>query len=150
MNGARPRSRDPYLSARFAVQVKFEGETIAGFSEVTGLQVEIEIEEYREGGRNDYVHQFAGKVRYPARLVLKHGFVDNRVLWNWQKSIMDGKVQRQNLSIVLLDESNDKVKAKWNIQEAYPVKWTGPDFRANTAEAALETLELVHRGFTRD
>ncbi|BFU95606.1 MAG: phage tail protein [Nitrospira sp.] len=148
MNGVRSRSKDPYLSSRFAVQIKLEGEPIAGFSEVTGLQVEVELEEYREGGQNDHVHQFAGKVRYPARLVLKHGFVDSRALWDWQNEIIQGRVQRKNLSIVLHD-SEGNARATWEVKKACPVKWSGPDFRANSAEVALETLELVHQGFAR-
>jgi len=148
MNGTRPRSKDPHLSSRFAVKVELEGEAIAGFSEVSGLQVEVEVEEYREGGHNDYIHQFAGKVRYPTRLVLKHGFVDSRALWDWQCKIVQGQVQRKNVSIVLHDYEGNP-KATWNVKEAYPVKWSGPDFRANAAEVAIEALELVHRGFTR-
>lgn len=148
MNDTRLRNKDPYLSSRFAVQVRLEGEPIAGFSEVTGLQVEVEVEEYREGGRNDHVHQFAGKVRYPTRLVLKHGFIDSRALWEWQNKSIQGQVERKNLSLVLHDREGT-ARATWEVKEAYPVKWSGPDFRANAAEVALETLELVHRGFSR-
>ena len=146
MNDVRPRNKDPYLSARFAVE--FDGTIVAGFSEVNGLQVEVEVEEYREGGLNGHVHHFAGKVRYPARLVLKHGFADSRALWDWQSDIVKGQVRRKNVSIVLRDGDGGE-KARWNVVEAYPVKWSGPDFRANASEVALETLELVHRGFSR-
>ncbi len=146
MKAVRPRSQDPYISARFAVE--FDGKIVAGFSEVTGLQVEIDVEEYREGGLNGYIHRFAGKARYPARLVLKHGFFDSREMWKWQNGIIEGNMQRKNVSIVLHNDQGDE-KARWNIKKAYPVKWSGPDFRAQAAEIALETLELVHNGFTR-
>lgn len=146
MKAARPRKEDPYLSARFAVEL--DGQIVAGFSEVNGLQVEVEVEEYREGGLNERVHHFAGKVRYPARLVLKHGFADNRTIWDWQSKIIEGQILRKNVSIVLHDDHGSE-KARWNISQAYPVKWSGPDFRANAAEVAVETLELVHQGFAR-
>lgn len=146
MNTGRSRSKDPYLSARFAIE--FDGTIVAGFSEVMGLQVEIEVEEYREGGLNDHVHHFAGKTRYPARLVLKHGVADSRALWDWQNKIITGPAQYKNLSIVLQDETGTE-KARWNVEKAYPVKWSGPEFRAHAAEIAMETLELVHDGFTR-
>lgn len=142
----RARNADPYLSARFAVEI--DGRIIAGFSEVNGLQVEIESEEYREGGLNEYVHHFSGKVRYPARIVLKHGFADNRTIWDWQSKVMQGQVQRKNVSIILQDEQGSE-KARWNVAQALPVKWSGPDFRAATADVAVETLELVHCGFSR-
>jgi phage tail-like protein len=140
------RSKDPYLSIRFAVEL--DGTIVAGFTEVTGLQVEIEVEEYREGGLNGHVHHFAGKTRYPARLILKHGFADSRALWDWQNKIMTGPIKHKNISIVLQDEAGTE-KARWNVEKAYPVKWSGPDFRAHAAEIAMETLELVHDGFTR-
>ncbi|MGE0642610.1 MAG: phage tail protein [Nitrospira sp.] len=143
---ARTRNADPYLAARFTVEI--DGRIIAGFSEVNGLQVEIESEEYQEGGLNDYVHHFSGKVRYPSRIVLKRGFADNRAIWDWQSKVMQGQVQRKNVSIILQDEQGSE-KARWNVAQALPVKWSGPDFRASAAEVAVETLELVHCGFSR-
>jgi phage tail-like protein len=142
----RERPKDPYLSSRFVVEI--EGIDIAGFSEVTGLQVEVEVEEYREGGLNDQTRHFSGRVRYPARLVLKHGFGDSRVLWDWHKNVAEGRVQPKNLSIILHDAQGNE-RARWNVTKAYPVKWAGPDFKGNASEIAVETLELVHRGFTR-
>lgn len=146
MKAVEPRSQDPYFSTCFAV--KFDKQIVAGFSEVTGLQVEIEVEEYREGGLNGYIHRFAGKARYPARLVLKHGFFNSREMWKWQNDIIEGNIQRKNISIVLHDAQGNKL-AQWDFEKAYPVKWSGPDFRAHAAEIAMETLELVHDGFTR-
>jgi len=140
------RKKDPYLSFLFGVEVG--GSTIGGFSEVTGLQVEIEVEEYREGGLNEYVHRFAGKTRYPSHLVLKHGLVDSTNLWDWQSQVAQGKAERRNLSIILHDSEGGE-KYRWNFKEAYPVRWSGPDFKAGAAEVALETLELAHNGFAK-
>lgn len=138
--GAR---NDPYLGFRFVVELG--GEIVAGFSEVTGLQVEVEVHEYREGGVNAYVHKLAGPTRYPSNLVLKHGITDNRELWQWHQDVTRGKFKRKNGSIVLLSPTGDEVW-RWNFEGAYPVRWNGPDLRGNTAEVAVETLELAHRG----
>ena len=67
---------DPYLGFKFLVEI--EGLVVGGFSEVTGLQVETEVETYREGGLNEYVHKLAGPTRYPSNLVLKHGMTESR------------------------------------------------------------------------
>jgi phage tail-like protein len=137
------RRSDPYLSFNFLVEI--EGLVVGGFSEVSGLQVEVEIESYREGGLNEYVHMLAGPTRYPANLILKHGLTDSDVLWNWHRSVTRGTIRRKNGSIVLLDYAGEE-KWRWNFVEAYPIRWSGPDLRAGAAEVAVETLELVHRG----
>jgi phage tail-like protein len=118
---------------------------VAGFSEVTGLQVETEVQDYREGGLNDFMHKLAGPTRYPSNLVLKHGITAKRELWKWHQDVAHGKVERKNGSIVLLDAAGEEMW-RWNFEGAYPVRWNGPDLRANTAEVAVETLEMVHRG----
>jgi phage tail-like protein len=141
----RSEADNPYLGFNFWVE--FEDILVAGFSEVSGLQVEIETEDYREGGENEFIHKFAGPVRYPANLVLKRGLMDATVLWDWQQEIAQGIITRQNGSIVLMNSAGEE-RWRWNFKAAYPVKWSGPDLRGNAAEVAIETLELVHRGLT--
>ena len=76
--GAR---HDPY--GAFSFLVEFDGLVAGGFSEASGLQVVVELHDYREGGRNDYIHRLAGPARYPQNLVLKRGLTDNDTLWAW-------------------------------------------------------------------
>jgi len=137
---------DPYLA--FQYQVEIESVTVGGFSEVTGLQVETEIQEYREGGLNEYMHRLAGPTRYPSNLILKRGLTDVDILIRWHQQVTQGTIKRFNGSIVLLDISGQE-RWRWNFLQAYPVKWTGPTLRANAAEVALETLELAHNGIQK-
>ena len=137
---------DPYLA--FQYQVEIESVTVGGFSEVTGLQVETEIKEYREGGLNEYMHRLAGPTRYPSNLILKRGLTDVDILIRWHQQVTQGAVKRFNGSIVLLDISGQE-RWRWNFLQAYPVKWIGPNLRANATEVALETLELAHNGFQK-
>lgn len=134
---------DPYLGFRFVVEL--DGVIVAGFSEVTGLQVEVEVQEYREGGLNSFMHKLAGPARYPSNLVLKHGITKSRELWQWHQEVASGSFKRKNGSIILLNSTADEVW-RWNFEGAYPVRWNGPDLRGNASEVAVETLELVHRG----
>ena len=136
------RRKDPYLSFNFIVEIG--GLLVGGFTEVTGLQAEVEVQDYREGGRNDYIHKFAGPVRYPSNLVLKRGLTDIK-LWEWYQEITQGTILRKNGSIKLLDIDGEE-RWRWNFVKAYPVRWTWPELRAGTAEVAVETLELVHCG----
>ncbi|MBW2057781.1 MAG: phage tail protein [Deltaproteobacteria bacterium] len=137
---------DPYLAFNFLVEI--DGVVAGGFSEVTGLEVEVEVHDYREGGVNGYVHRLAGPARYPSNLVLKHGMTDVDALWKWHQEVTQGTIQRKNGSIVLLDAAGEE-KWRWNFVQAYPVKWTGPELRATSAVVAVETVELVHRGIAK-
>ena len=137
---------DPYMSFNFLVEI--EGLLVGGFSEVQGLQVETEVKDYREGGRNEYIHKLAGPTRYPSNLTLKHGLIDLETLWSWHQDVVQGKIERRNGSIYLLD--NQRLPGMWwDFKEAYPVKWSGPDFNATSGNVATETVELVHRGISK-
>lgn len=138
--------KDPFLGFNFAVEI--EGMVAGGFSEVSGLQSEIEVKEYREGGVNEYTHKRAGPVKYSSNIVLKRGVTDARALWDWYSKVMQGKIERQNVSILLLDSTGQE-KLRWNFEKAYPVKWVGPDLRGNSNEVAVETLELAHSGLSK-
>jgi phage tail-like protein len=137
---------DPYMAFNFLVEI--EGLIVGGFSEVSGLQVETVVETYREGGLNEYEHKLAGATRYPSNLILKHGLTDIESLWSWHQDVVRGQIERKNGTIYLLDRQ--RLPAMWwDFLEAYPVKWTGPDLRAETNTVAVESVELVHRGISK-
>jgi phage tail-like protein len=136
---------DPYQSSNFILEI--EGLLVGGFTECTGLQIEIEGYEYQEGGQNDFVHRFAGASRHPP-LVLKHGLSPIDGLWGWHQDVAAGQIQRRNGTIYLLNQSQSPV-VWWHFREAIPLKWTGPDLRADSAAVAFERIELAHRGITR-
>lgn len=136
---------DPYTGFVFKVEV--EGLLVGGFSEVSGLQAEVETETYREGGENEYVHKLVKGTTYP-NLVLKRGITDSDLLWRWHRNVVNGKIERRNCRIILLDCQGNE-KWHWLCQDAFPVKWNGPDFKADTSSVAIETLELVHNGIQK-
>ena len=136
---------DPYQVFNFLVEI--EGILAGGFSECSGLQVETETIDYREGGLNDYVHRFAGPTKYPP-LTLKHGMTQIDGLWSWHQEVVTGKITRRNGTIYLLDKQRLPVMW-WDFKEAFPVKWSGPDLNANSGNVAIESVELAHRGLSR-
>ena len=144
--GSLGNRQDPYAAFNFLVEI--EGLVIAGFSDVSGLQIETVLESYREGGLNEYEHKLAGPTRYPSNLVLKHGLTASDTLWSWHQDVTRGVIKRKNGSIYLLDQQQQTVLA-WNFKGAYPVKWSGPDFKADSNNVAVETVELVHQGISR-
>ena len=112
---------DPYQSNNFIVEI--EGLLVGGFSDCTGLQVEVEAQEYREGGQNDFLHRFAGATRHPP-LVLKHGISPIDGLWGWHQDVVSGAIQRRNGTIYLLNQAQIPV-LWWNFREAHSaqVEW---------------------------
>jgi phage tail-like protein len=136
---------DPYQGCNFVVEI--EGLLVGGFSECSGLEVETEIAEYHEGGVNDYVHRFAGAVKLPPPLVLRHGITSGDGLWRWYQMTAAGQVVRRNGTIFLLDSARAAV-VQWDFRDAFPYKWTGPELRAEAASIAFESVELAHRGLS--
>src|SRR5262245_36719424 len=138
--------RDPYTTFRFKVEI--DGVVEAGFAECSGLQLETEVGEVREGGLNDFAHRLPKGFKH-VNLTLKHGLTDSTALWDWHKSVIAGgsqKVQRKMVHVVLFDTGGSE-RWRWSFRDAYPVKWSGPDLKADASAAAIETLELAHNGF---
>ena len=136
---------DPYVSFRFLVEI--QGLIVGGFSEVSGLQADTETEDIQEGGVNDYVHKLPKVTKYP-NITLKRGITDSDVLWSWHRDVVNGKIERRTGYVILLDSEGNE-KWRWTFEDAYPVKWTGPDFKADNSAVSIEALELVHRGLGR-
>lgn len=137
--------KDPYLSFRFNVTI--EGGVVAGFNEVSGLSFETEVEKFREGGFNTHERHLVGPTKCPDRLILKRGLSSNE-LWIWYKDVLAGQLARkEQLTITLRDYSGTDVhELEWVFVQVCPVKWTGPQFKAGSAEVAFETIELIHKG----
>ena len=134
-----------YATHRFLVEV--QGITEGVFIECSGLEAEIEIFDWQEGGWNGQVHRFPGRAKTAPNLVLKRGIATD-TLWQWYRQVTQGQIQRKNLSIIVYGY-DENPQLRWNFTGALPVKWTGPTFKADAAEVAVESLELIHQGFER-
>lgn len=134
---------DPFASFNFLVEI--EGVTEAGFSECTGFDQETEVIEYREGHEDITVRKIPGLKKF-SNVTLKRGLTNDKSLWDWRKKVMDGDIERQNVSIILMDEQRNE-KVRWNLLNAWPSKWTGPELKATANEMAVETCEFCHEGY---
>ena len=139
--------RDPYLSCFFLVEV--QGLIVGGFSDLTGLQAELETEDYQEGGVNGFARKLPKSTRYP-NLVLKRGLLDSDILWKWFDEASQGKIQRKTINVFVQDHAGRRMSPEWRFIQAYPVKWAGPDFKADAAQIAIESVEFVHEGIRRE
>jgi phage tail-like protein len=131
---------DPYRSFNFLVEI--DGIAQAGFQECGGLDVTTDPIDYREGNEANHVRKLPG-LNKVSPITLKRGLTDSGDLWNWRNTVIEGKTERRNGSIVLLDEKGQE-KLRWNFANAWPSKWTGPAFNSTGNTVAIESLELTH------
>jgi len=137
---------DPYRGFNFLVEI--DGITQAGFQEVSGLDASTPSVDYRQG---DFGTRGASKlpgINTYSAISLKRGITDAKELWDWRQTVIDGKTERKNGSIVLLDEKGTE-KIRWNFSAAWPSKWTRPAFNATSGTVAVESLELTHEEVKR-
>jgi phage tail-like protein len=133
---------DPYSGFNFLVEV--DGVTTAGFSEVSGITIETDPIEYRNGDEDITVRKLPGLQKY-GNITLKRGFTPDDALWEWRKTVIDGRTERHSGSITLLNEARE-ASIRWTFREAWPRKLDGPSLNAKNNEVAIETLELVVEG----
>jgi phage tail-like protein len=131
---------DPYRGFNFLVEI--DGITQAGFQEVSGLDASTDPVDYREGTDPNHVRKLPGLNKY-SPITLKRGITDSDELWKWRQTVIDGKAERKNGSIVLTDETGAE-KIRWNFSNGWPTKWTGPSFNATSTAVAVETMEITH------
>lgn len=136
------------------------------FSQVDGLDAELKIEDYEEGGLNTDVHRFASRAAY-GKLTFRRGMTPNPDLWDWYYSVLHGNspIIRKSGLILLADRAGlvsggvslpiavplaDKMPiAAWTFRGALPSKLTGPALNAKNNEIAIEAMEISHQGLER-
>ena len=141
-----PRN-DPYRNFRYRVEI--EGITQAGFNECTFGDTSIEAVEYREGTDPTHPRKLSGQTKY-GNVTLKWGITDSTELYDWCRLVVDlGALDnRRNIAITLVDEAGSD-KSRWELEEAWPMKYDPTDFNAKGNDVAIETLEIVAESFQR-
>jgi phage tail-like protein len=123
------------------------------FQEVTGLEVELDIVDHLEGGRNDGVIRQVGRAKY-VPLVLKRGMFTsaqgrlNGELWHWLQSIAAGTrpVPRYDGIVEVYGRNTGQVVATWQFERGVPARLRGPELNGRTGEIAIEELHIAHEG----
>lgn len=139
---------DPYPSQAFLVRITgvVEGEELtAGFSEVTGLEAEVDVIQYRTGNEKQRTpRKIPGLVRYP-NVVLKRGVTGDLGLWRWIQEAVEGVPTRVDGTIELMNEERETVLV-WRFRRGWPCRYRGPHLAAEGNAIAIETLEICHEG----
>lgn len=134
-----------YPLPKFHFRVEWGGAKI-GFSEVSGLSVETEVAEYRDGNSPEF-----HKIKMPGmqkfgNITLKRGiFQGDNDFFKWWKTVALNTIERRDVTISLLNENHEPV-AVWKIKNAWPSKVQSTDLKSDDNGVAIETIELVHEG----
>jgi phage tail-like protein len=134
-----------YPLPKFHFRVEWGGAKI-GFSEVSGLSVETDVVEYRDGSSPEF-----HKIKMPGmqkfgNITMKRGiFQGDNDFFKWWNTVALNKIERRDVTISLLNESHEPVVV-WKVKNAWPSKVQSTDLKSDDNGVAIETIELVHEG----
>ena len=137
---------DPYRADNFRLEI--QGEVEGYFTDCSGLGARVQALQFREGGSGRLVHRLPGRVEY-ADVTLRYGLTSSTRLWDWFTAVLDGRAERMNVSIILLDNEGKGEVMRWNLLDAWPSEWRGAPLDALGQEVAVESLTLVFNTLER-
>ncbi len=117
------------------------GETTAGwFTECTGLTIERSVKEFAEGGVNDHQQWLPGPV-HRSNVTLRRGIMGPE-LWQWfSRGLYDTVVERRAVTVIFFDVQRNEAW-RWELADAVPIRWAGPELKSESGEVAVEELEI--------
>jgi phage tail-like protein len=142
-----PDNNDPYRAYNFKLII--QDVTEGHFTEVLGLGINVGVVAYREAGNAQIVRRIPSQVDYDP-VELRYGLTESRALWDWLMTVVDGRVERKNVSIAMLSSDGATEVMRWNLLNAWPSRWKGAPLDAMTHEVAIESLTLVYESLSRE
>jgi phage tail-like protein len=139
---------NPPAAFYFKVEFGIDGaqENGAMFQEVSGLSAEVNIEEYREGGENRFVHKLPKGIKY-SNLCLKRGLITDPVVFKWinnsVNSDLSAPIKPRDLIVSLLG-TDTKPVIKWKVSNAWPVKFETAQLDPKSSKLAVESIEFAY------
>lgn len=128
---------------KFYFKVTWGNSTIK-FAEVSGLDTEPQIVEYRHGDSKIFNSVKMPGVNKVGHVTMKRGvFTGDTTYWDWYSKIKFNTIQRQTVVIELLDE-NENPTMTWTLHNAWPTKITSTDLKSDGNEAAIDTIEIAY------
>jgi phage tail-like protein len=140
---------EPMVSSKFWVEVGSIHQAI--FTECSGLALQTEMFEYKEGGLNSYTHKLPVRTSV-GNVTVKRGIVENDQIWAWYNDVVAGTIKRLDVVIYAYEnkmQAQSSAMITWTLKEALPVKWSGPGFKASESQIAVDSIEFACKGFTR-
>ena len=136
---------DPYRAYNFKLII--QGVTEGHFVDCSGMGVRVHPIRYQEGGSN-VVHRIPGPLDY-GDITLRYGLTASRDLWDWFLAAVEGRVERRNVSVLMLATDGVTEVLRWDLINAWPCEWRGAPLDALAREVAIESLTLVYESLQR-
>ena len=120
----------------------------AAFQEVSGLDSETQVIEYRHSNSTSFsTIKMPGIKKFP-NITMKRGiFAKDNAFWDWYNKIGMNTIKRESVVVQLLDEKGNPTM-KWTLLNAFPVKISSPTLKSDGNEVAIQTIEIAHEGIT--
>ncbi len=132
---------------KFHFEMRWENQVIS-FQEVTGLETEVQVIEYRSGNNKIFNTIKMPGLTKVGNVTLKKGVANNnKAFLGWYKQIHMGTIRRATIDIFLINESSQP-SMQWTLQNAFPTKITSSDMKSDGNEIAIETLEIAYEHMT--
>jgi phage tail-like protein len=136
-----------YPLPKFHFQVQWGGTRI-GFTEISGLDVETEVIEYRDGASPEYSKMKIPGMQKFGNVTMKRGvFASDNDYFDWWNTVSLNIIERRDVTVSLLNEAHEPVVV-WKIKNAWPAKIGSTDLKADGNEIAIESIELAHDGLS--
>ena len=124
------------------------GGAVINCSEVSGLDIELDVIEYRDGASPTFSTQKMSGLRKSSDVTVKKGVFENDDdFYTWFNTVSMNEPERKDVTISLLDDQHAPVMT-WKLTNAWPKKIASPDMKSDSSEVALETIEIAHEGLT--
>lgn len=133
---------------KFNFVVNFNNGHEVSFQEVSGLEAETQVIEYRDSNSPQYSTIKMPGIQKFGNVTLKRGVFNNdNTFWNWYSQVKMNTIQRQTVVIKLLDQNGGTV-ITWTLNNAWPTKISSTDLKSDSNEVAIDTIEIAHEGLT--
>jgi len=140
---------EPLVGSNFGLE--FDGKLVGYFTECGGLGSENFVVEHRVVDKygNELIQKIPGRLKW-TNIVLKRGITSDMSMWDWRRLVEQGMINdaRVNGAIIMFNQEYVEI-ARWNFQNGWPVRITGPCIDAQSNEYAVEEVEIVHEGLER-
>lgn len=141
---------DPLVAFKFGLEI--EGKLTGFFTTVGGIGSESEVVEHKitnpDTGET-IIQKIPGRLAW-TDVTLKRGVTSNVDVWSWRQQVVEGNIDdaRTNCSVVAYNQANEEI-ARWNLDNAWPSKVTGPEMDAGSTDYMVEEITIVHEGMSR-